>query len=84
MFKTLLEHEVYVTENINRLVAVCLEEKDYTTHNFLQWFVAEQIEEETLARSILDKLKLLGGDKSGMYLFDRDIELLSVPKASQV
>jgi len=51
----------------------CLKNKDYTTHNFMQWYVAEQIEEEALARTILDKLKLIGDDKGGLYLFDRDI-----------
>jgi len=56
------------------LVDSCLQEKDYTTHNFLQWYVAEQIEEERLARTLLDKLKLIGNDKGGMYLFDRDLE----------
>ena len=69
----LLQHEIKVSEAINELVYLCLENKDYTTHNFLQWFVAEQIEEEALARSILDKLNLIGEDKGGLYLFDRDI-----------
>ena len=78
LFRTLLDHEMMVTESINRLVALCLEEKDYTTHNFLQWYVAEQIEEEALAKSIMDKLKLIGDDKGGLYLFDRDIEGISV------
>jgi len=81
LFQTLLEHEMQVTISINHLVAICLEEKDYTTHNFLQWYVSEQLEEETLAHMIMDKLKLLGGDKSGLYLFDRDIESLSATKA---
>lgn len=66
-----------VTESINRLVAFCLEEKDYTTHNFLQWYVSEQMEEEALAKTIMDKLKLIGNDKGGLYLFDRDIEGIS-------
>lgn len=77
MFKTLLEHEMIVTESINRLVAFCLEEKDYTTHNFLQWYVSEQMEEEALAKTIMDKLKLIGNDRGGLYLFDRDIEGIS-------
>ena len=80
MFETLLKHEMEVTEMINRLVAICLEEKDYTTHNFLQWYVSEQIEEETLAKMIMDKLKLIGDDRGGLYLFDRDIEKLSPPE----
>ena len=64
---------------INGLVELCIEEKDYTTHNFLQWYVAEQIEEETLARNIIDKLKLIGEDKGGMYLFDWDLQTLGIP-----
>lgn len=78
MFQTLLNHEMKVTNNINKLVALCLEEKDYTTHNFLQWYVSEQIEEEALAKTIMDKLKLIGNDKSGLYMFDRDIVNISV------
>jgi ferritin len=73
VFKDLLKHEVNVSNEINGLVEICLKEKDYTTHNFLQWYVAEQIEEEALARNILDKLNLIGNDKGGMYLFDRDL-----------
>lgn len=78
LFQTLLDHERMVTEKISRLVALCLEERDYTTHNFLQWYVAEQIEEESLAKMVLDKLKLIGNDKGGLYLFDNDIERISV------
>lgn len=74
VFELLLEHELAVTASINDLVDVCLQEKDYTTHNFVQWYVSEQLEEEALARTILDKLKLIGGDKGGMYMFDRDLE----------
>ncbi|RFC55874.1 ferritin [Brumimicrobium aurantiacum] len=74
IFKALLEHEVKVTESINNIVGACLEEKDYTTHNFMQWYVSEQLEEEALARNILDKLKLIGNDKGGLYLFDRDMQ----------
>ena len=45
-----------------------LQEKDYATHNFLQWYVAEQIEEEATARTILDKVNMIGDDKGGLYL----------------
>jgi len=76
VFKNLLNHETMVTSEINKVVDVCLSEKDYTTHNFMQWYVSEQIEEEALARSIQDKLKLIGNDKGGMYLFDRELEHL--------
>lgn len=77
VFDELLNHEVKVTKSINDVVDVCLKEKDYTTHNFMQWYVSEQIEEEGLARTINDKLKMIGADKGGLYLFDRDLEALS-------
>lgn len=74
VFQLLLKHEIDVTESINDLVEVCLNEKDYTTHNFIQWYLSEQLEEEAQARTILDKVKLIGQDKAGLYLFDRDLE----------
>ena len=74
LFGLFLESEEFVTESINHLVFMTLEEKNYTVHNFLQWYVAEQAEEEALARTILDKLKIIGDDKSGTYLFDKDIQ----------
>ena len=77
IFEHILKHEIHVSNEINNLVDSCLSEKDYTTHNFLQWYVSEQIEEESLARNILDKLNLIGNDKGGMYLFDRDLQTLA-------
>jgi ferritin len=74
IFDEVLKHEILVTAEINKLVETTLKEKDYTTHNFLQWYVSEQIEEEALARQIVDKLKLIGDDKSGLYFFDRDLD----------
>lgn len=82
IFDDLLKHEELITNSINELVFTCLESKDYTTHNFLQWYVAEQIEEEALARTILDKLNLIGSDKGGLYLFDRDVENIKVQSAA--
>jgi len=76
MFQTLFDHEVMVSQKINELVGITLEQRDYATHNFLQWYVAEQIEEEALARNILDKINLIGDDKGGLYLFDNDVKLL--------
>lgn len=72
-FEELFAHEVKVSESINDLVDLAMQEKDYATLNFLQWYVNEQIEEERLARECNDKLELIGDDKSGLYLFDRDI-----------
>lgn len=77
IFKSLLKHEIKVTSEVNQVVHICLEEKDYTTHNFMQWYVSEQIEEEATARGIMDRLNLIGDDKGGLYLFDRDLESLA-------
>lgn len=82
MFQELYNHELKVSASINELVHTALEERDYATHNFLQWYVAEQIEEEAQARTILDKINLIGNDKGGLYLFDRDIQQLTVESAA--
>ena len=79
-FEELFKHELAVSSSINDLVEIALAEKDYATHNFLQWYVLEQMEEERLARECNDKLELIGDDKSGLYLFDRDIVAMSNPK----
>jgi ferritin len=73
VFEEFLRHELEVSESINDIVHLALQEKDYATHNFLQWYVAEQIEEERLARTLNEKLEMIGEDKSGLYLFDRDV-----------
>lgn len=78
MFEELYEHEIFVSDSINELVHLSFSEKDYATHNFLQWYVAEQIEEEAQAKLILDKINLIGDDKGGLYLFDRDIQQMAL------
>jgi ferritin len=83
IFKALLDHETKVTNEINGVVDLCLKEKDYTTHNFMQWYVSEQIEEEALARTLIDKLNLIGSDKGGLYLFDRDLEGMTAQPAAK-
>lgn len=80
VFTEVLKHEEFITESINEIVALTLEEKDYNTHNFLQWFVFEQVEEEASVRSILDKVRLVGNNN--MYQFDRDIQSLRTPPAN--
>ncbi|WP_338646636.1 ferritin [Flavobacterium sp. KS-LB2] len=83
MFEELYKHEVFVSDSINKLVDVSFSEKDYATHNFLQWYVAEQIEEEAQAKLILDKINLIGDDKGGLYLFDRDMQQLTLDTTSK-
>ena len=80
LFKEVLKHEEFVTFSINEIVSLTLEEKDFNTNNFLQWFVMEQVEEEASARLILDKLRLVG--KNNMYEFDRDVLSLRRPSGT--
>lgn len=76
LFEAFLKSEVFVTEKINEIIFECLEKKDYNVHNFMQWYVTEQLEEEATARKLLDKLKIIGDDKTAHYFFDRDIETM--------
>lgn len=68
-----LTHERRISGAINGLVAAALEERDYATHNFLQWFVSEQVEEEASAAEIVAKLAMLGESRQGLYLLDREL-----------
>jgi ferritin len=70
-FDKVLAHEKYISGSINEIVAACIAENDYTTQSWIQWFVNEQIEEESSVKAIIDKLKLLG--ENNLYMFDRDI-----------
>ncbi|MGI6339741.1 MAG: ferritin [Bacteroidales bacterium] len=79
MFREVLKHEQFITASINEIVSLTLEEKDFSTYNFLQWFVSEQVEEESSVQTIIDKLQLVG--KNNMYVFDRDIMKLRTPES---
>ena len=76
VFETTLEHEKFITSKINELVEVTFANKDYSTFNFLQWYVAEQHEEEKLFNSIVDKFKLLGESGTALYYIDRELKTL--------
>jgi ferritin len=75
-FEKIFKHEVDNTAAVYKLVKMSFDEQDWATWNFMQWFVKEQTEEETLALELLDKLKIAGGDKateSTLYTLDRDL-----------
>ena len=73
VFKDTYKHEQLVTASIYSLVDLAITEKDHATNNFLQWFVSEQVEEESTALTILEKVKLVGDNKSGLFLLDREL-----------
>ena len=72
-FEAAYNHEVRVTGMINELVELAMSEKDYATYNMLQWFVAEQVEEEASTSEIVDKLRLIGDDGRGLLMIDREL-----------
>ncbi|MCQ2347250.1 MAG: ferritin [Paludibacteraceae bacterium] len=67
MFEKTLEHEQQVTLRINHLMAIAKEQKDYMAEERLWWFIREQLEEEATARGILMDLRLIDGDRVGLY-----------------
>jgi ferritin len=73
VFEQTYEHEKSVSKQIFDLVSLSLEENDHATNNFLQWFVAEQVEEESSVKSILGKLKFIGDSKSGLFMVDQEL-----------
>ena len=73
VFQQVYAHEQKVTKSINDLVDLSNKENDHSTHNFLQWYVAEQREEEALMRSILDKVNLIGKGPQSLYFIDKEI-----------
>lgn len=77
LFIMIFEHEKFITQKINELVDACLADKDYSTFNFLQWYVAEQHEEEHLFRGILDMIDVVGLDGRGLFLVDKEIGKIS-------
>ncbi|HHD82785.1 MAG TPA: ferritin [Bacteroidetes bacterium] len=68
-----LKHEEKVTSLINNLIDLSIEEKDHMTTNFLQWYIAEQVEEESNDKEIIDKIKLVGDRGNGMFMLDKEL-----------
>ncbi|OED44391.1 ferritin [Endozoicomonas sp. (ex Bugula neritina AB1)] len=85
VFQQTLEHECEITRRINELAHTAFSEQDYSTFNFLQWYVAEQHEEETLFKSIVDRIEMIGLESNGLYLIDQEVakiaSALSAPAA---
>ena len=80
VFDQVLAHEQYITKSINEVYEVTLNEKDYTSGNFLQWFINEQIEEESTMSTIVDKINLVGNDKAGYFHIDKELEAMAAAR----
>lgn len=73
LFQKVFEHECLITQQINNLAHTAFTEQDYSTFSFLQWYVAEQHEEEKLFKGILDKIEIIGEDGKGLFFIDKEI-----------
>ncbi|WP_163933958.1 non-heme ferritin [Paraferrimonas sp. SM1919] len=84
LFQETFEHEQMITKCINELAHAAFMSQDYSSFNFLQWYVAEQHEEEKLFKSIVDKIELVGEDGKALYLIDKDLEALANSESSSI
>lgn len=78
MFQKTLEHERYMSKNINDLLEVAIEERDHATQIFLHWYVTEQVEEEDTVGEIVAKLKLIGDDANALLMLDKELGMRTV------
>ncbi|WP_042147155.1 MULTISPECIES: non-heme ferritin [unclassified Pseudoalteromonas] len=84
IFLATYEHECLITQRINELTHVAFTAHDYSTFNFLQWYVAEQHEEEKLFNGIIDKIKLVGEDGKALFWIDKDLAELAKTGATSI
>ena len=84
LFEYTLEHEQLITRHINELAHTAFTTQDYSTFHFLQWYVAEQHEEEKLFKSIVDKIRLIGEDGKALFFIDKDLEQLAVKGSASI
>ena len=73
VFEAVLTHEQHVTSLINNLVELAISEKDHASNIFLQWFVTEQVEEEASASEVVEKLKRIKDNPSGLFMMDAEL-----------
>ena len=83
LFEEVYGHEQKVSASIDRLVAQSYDEKDHKTLAFLQWYVEEQREEETLMRAIIDRITLIGDGPQSLYYIDKEISAINKKQIAQ-
>lgn len=74
IFEKIYEHEKYVTSSINCVASMSDEECDLASRNFIDWYIAEQVEEERNAYEIILKLRMFGAEKAALYHLDKDLQ----------
>ena len=77
-------HEQFITGKINDLITIAREEKDYTSEPMLAWFSKEQMEEEATAGKVLDQIKMIGDNQTGIIMLDRELGARAFPPGSPI
>ncbi|QSH40468.1 ferritin [Lentisphaerota bacterium ZTH] len=85
VYEDVYKHEKIVTARISNLMELALSEKDHATSSFLQWFITEQIEEESNAKTIIDKLKMANNAPHMLLMMDMELgkRQFTMPAASE-
>jgi ferritin len=73
-FEDAFKHEQYMTQRINALAQLSLQEDDFATNNVMQWYISEQVEEEANVDAIVQQLKLVGDNGPGIFMIDRELK----------
>lgn len=84
LFEYTYEHEQMITSKINSLAHAAFTNQDYSTFNFLQWYVSEQHEEEKLFKSVVDKIRLIGEDGKALFFVDKDLAKMAVNESASI
>ena len=73
VFEAAKSHEARVSQGIHKLYELALREKDYASQAMLQWFITEQVEEEKTSTQIVETIRIIGGNSSGLLMYDREL-----------
>jgi len=83
-FETALGHEQKISADINKLYALALEENDFPSLSFLQWFIDEQVEEEEHVGGVVEDIKRVSGSEQGLLMLDRELGQRLPPVAEEM
>ena len=73
IFEMVLEHEQHVTQRINAIATMAMQENDHACYQFIMWYVNEQVEEESSASDILSKVQMIGDNMGLLLALDKEL-----------
>jgi len=73
VYNAVLAHEQKVTERINNIATLSMKENDHACYQFIMWYVNEQVEEESNATDIINRLRLIGDNTGQLLTLDNEL-----------